>query len=81
MSSLPAATPTPSSLWSVLGKREATPSERETWLARQATTPYLDALEAYAQEGVIPFHVPGHKHGKGVAPRFRNLVGEQALPP
>lgn len=49
------------------------------WLERQARTPYFDALVAYSKEGVIPFHVPGHKHGKGVADKFRDLVGEQAL--
>lgn len=71
--------PTPSALWARKGGHEATPEETQAWLAEQSRTPYFDALARYSKEGVIPFHVPGHKHGKGVADRFRELVGEQAL--
>lgn len=55
------------------------PDALREWLARQGATPYLDALAAYGAEGVVPFHVPGHKHGKGMHPKFRDLVGDKAL--
>lgn len=32
----------------------------------QQQTPLFDALKQYHQENVIPFDVPGHKHGKGL---------------
>lgn len=48
-------------------------------LEEQQHTPYLDALIAYSKENVVAFHVPGHKHGKGMLAKFRDLVGDQAL--
>lgn len=32
----------------------------------QQQTPLFDALKQYHQDNVIPFDVPGHKHGKGL---------------
>lgn len=55
------------------------PHALRAWLSEQSHTPYLDALVAYGKEGVVPFHVPGHKHGKGMLAKFRDLVGDQAL--
>jgi lysine decarboxylase len=72
-------TPTPAALWALKGRQEATAAEIEKWRAEQLRTPYFAALAAYAAEKVVPFHVPGHKHGRGVAQRFRDLVGERAL--
>lgn len=32
----------------------------------QNRTPLFDAVRKYADDGVVPFHVPGHKQGKGL---------------
>jgi arginine decarboxylase len=45
----------------------------------QASTPYLDALIAYADRDPGRFHVPGHKGGPGADPGLRDAIGEQAL--
>jgi len=42
-------------------------------------TPLVDALLNYVQEGVVPFHTPGHKQGKGVTPEFFEFIGRNAL--
>lgn len=44
----------------------------------QSRTPLLDAIKAYHLEGVIPFDVPGHKHGKGI-PELREFLGETVM--
>jgi arginine decarboxylase len=44
----------------------------------QNATPLFDAVKNYIEEKVIPFHVPGHKQGKGL-PELRNYVGERVL--
>jgi len=44
----------------------------------QNRTPLLDAIKKYMEDGVIPFHVPGHKSGRGI-PELKDLIGEQAL--
>jgi arginine decarboxylase len=48
-------------------------------MSRQAETPYLDALRAYAERVPGRFHVPGHKGGQGADPGLREAVGEKAL--
>jgi arginine decarboxylase len=45
----------------------------------QQTTPYLDALRAYAARDPGRFHVPGHKGGSGADPGLVEAVGERAL--
>jgi arginine decarboxylase len=70
---------TPTALWAQNGRQDATPQEVEAWLAEQSETPYFDALARYSREGVIPFHVPGHKHGRGAHQRFKDLIGEDTL--
>ena len=45
----------------------------------QDTTPYLDALVAYADRNPGRFHVPGHKGGPGADPALREAIGERAL--
>jgi arginine decarboxylase len=45
----------------------------------QASTPYLDALVAYADREPGRFHVPGHKGGRGADPGLRTAVGEAFL--
>ena len=45
----------------------------------QDSTPYVDALLAYAELGPGRFQVPGHKGGIGADPALRELVGEVGL--
>lgn len=47
--------------------------------SRQADTPYLDALLAYADRLPGRFHVPGHKGGPGADPGLREAIGPRAL--
>lgn len=44
----------------------------------QYSTPLFDAVKKYIQDEVTPFHVPGHKHGRGI-PELMDFVGEQML--
>ena len=46
---------------------------------RQQSTPYVDALLAYAKLETGRFQVPGHKGGLGADPAMRELVGEVGL--
>lgn len=47
-------------------------------LEDQNKTPLFDALKEYYQRQVIPFDVPGHKHGKGLR-EFGEFVGHKVL--
>ncbi|HEX3010492.1 MAG TPA: aminotransferase class I/II-fold pyridoxal phosphate-dependent enzyme [Syntrophomonadaceae bacterium] len=44
----------------------------------QGKTPLLDALRAYVEDAVTPFHVPGHKQGRGI-PELREYIGANVL--
>lgn len=44
----------------------------------QRKTPVFDAAKQYMQDKVLPFHVPGHKQGKGL-PELLSFVGENTL--
>lgn len=44
----------------------------------QNKTPLFDVLKAYHKSNVIPFDVPGHKHGVGL-PEFTDYVGKRVL--
>lgn len=44
----------------------------------QFKTPIFDAVKKYINDGTIPFHVPGHKQGRGLA-EFQEFVGENTL--
>ena len=46
---------------------------------QQTDTPLLAAMLHYVQDGVIPFHTPGHKQGKGMFPTLEKLIGKEAL--
>ncbi len=48
-------------------------------MANQDSTPYLDALLAYAARDPGRFHIPGHKGGPGADPALRALAGPQGL--
>lgn len=45
---------------------------------KQTQTPLFDAVRDHIEREVIPFHVPGHKHGKGLA-EMREFIGQTAL--
>jgi lysine decarboxylase len=45
----------------------------------QAATPYVDALLGYRARGMVPFHTPGHKLGKGAPPVMHELFGSALL--
>ena len=38
-------------------------------------TPFLDRLVAYVQAGIVPYHTPGHKQGRGAPPRLVDVLG------
>lgn len=44
----------------------------------QKRTPLFDAVKKYVDDKVIPFHVPGHKQGRGIQ-ELREYIGERAL--
>ncbi len=44
----------------------------------QNRTPLFDAVKKYIDEDVIPFHVPGHKQGRGIR-ELVEYIGEKAL--
>ncbi|MEK6276427.1 MAG: aminotransferase class V-fold PLP-dependent enzyme [Actinomycetota bacterium] len=48
-------------------------------MSNQDSTPYLDAVLAYAARDPGRFHIPGHKGGPGADPALRALVGEEGL--
>ena len=43
----------------------------------QTRTPIVDALNAYL--GIVRFHMPGHRGGKGADPVLLSVLGERAL--
>jgi arginine decarboxylase len=47
--------------------------------SNQAETPYLDALEEFADGDIARLHVPGHKGGPGAGRRVVDALGERAL--
>ncbi|QGU96615.1 aminotransferase class I/II-fold pyridoxal phosphate-dependent enzyme [Clostridium bovifaecis] len=54
---------------------------KKRWLElvnNQNKTPLFDAIKEYHKKQVIPFDVPGHKHGKGI-PELAEFVGNKVL--
>lgn len=45
----------------------------------QTKTPLFTALKNHAEKSPIPFHIPGHKQGRGMDPEFRSFIGENVL--
>lgn len=45
----------------------------------QNKTPLFDGLRNHQQKQTLPFHIPGHKRGKGMDPEFRDFIGSNAL--
>ena len=48
------------------------------FLKNQDRAPIAEALEAYSSERVVPFDVPGHKHGRG-NPELTAFLGERTM--
>ena len=46
---------------------------------RQFTAPISKAMEAYAGDGALAFHTPGHKQGLGAHPLLKRLITEAGL--
>lgn len=44
----------------------------------QNRTPLFDAVKKYIDDDVVPFHVPGHKQGRGIR-ELAEYIGEMAL--
>jgi arginine decarboxylase len=44
----------------------------------QNATPLFDALRRYVDDKVIPFHVPGHKQGRGISD-LQDYLGDRVL--
>ncbi|MFD0587419.1 aminotransferase class I/II-fold pyridoxal phosphate-dependent enzyme [Paenibacillus sp. GCM10027627] len=44
----------------------------------QEQTPLFDALKKYVDDKVVPFHVPGHKQGRGLK-ELADYIGERTL--
>ncbi len=47
-------------------------------MKKQIQTPLFDALKAYHKRNVIPFDVPGHKHGNGLK-EFKAYFGDAMM--
>lgn len=46
---------------------------------RQIRTPLFNGLLDHVKESPVQFHIPGHKHGEGMDPEFRQFIGPNAL--
>lgn len=46
---------------------------------KQLETPLLAAMSKYVKDGVMPFHTPGHKQGKGMHAALGELLGRETL--
>ena len=47
-------------------------------LKRQASAPLYEAIEKFRKKRIVPFDVPGHKHGRG-NPELVELLGEKCV--
>jgi arginine decarboxylase len=45
----------------------------------QAKTPLLDAIKSYVEDDRAAFYTPGHKQGRGVSQKMRDLLGSQVF--
>ncbi|WP_425059630.1 Arginine decarboxylase [Sporomusa carbonis] len=48
-------------------------------MLNQTEVPLLAAMKNYVNDGVIPFHTPGHKMGKGMHPALGSLMPQETL--
>ncbi|WP_280769371.1 aminotransferase class I/II-fold pyridoxal phosphate-dependent enzyme [Salipaludibacillus daqingensis] len=42
-------------------------------------TPLFNGLLKHTQSSPVQFHIPGHKHGEGMDPEFKQFIGPNAL--
>lgn len=47
--------------------------------SNQLRAPIAEAMQAYARDGALAFHTPGHKQGLGAHPLLKNLITEEGL--
>lgn len=47
--------------------------------SRQLVAPISRAMDAYAWDGALAFHTPGHKQGLGAHPLLRRLITDEGL--
>ena len=52
--------------------------EQEERIIDQSRAPIYEALQTFRQMRVVPFDVPGHKHGRG-NPELKAFLGEQCV--
>ena len=45
----------------------------------QQNTPLFSGLLKHIKKNPVQFHIPGHKKGNGMAPEFREFIGDNAL--
>ena len=45
----------------------------------QQNTPLFSGLLEHIKKNPVQFHIPGHKKGNGMAPEFREFIGDNAL--
>ncbi|MCH1623939.1 aminotransferase class I/II-fold pyridoxal phosphate-dependent enzyme [Ferdinandcohnia quinoae] len=45
----------------------------------QNETPLFTGLLEHAKKNPVQFHIPGHKKGAGIDPKFRDFIGQNAL--
>ena len=54
------------------------PKYKKTEL-HQGRAPIAEAMEAYARDGALAFHTPGHKQGLGAHPLLKKLITTEGL--
>lgn len=47
--------------------------------SKQSDTPLFSKIMEHIYRNPTPFHIPGHKQGKGVDPAFREFIGKNAF--
>ncbi len=53
--------------------------EKVSFKLRQQRTPLFDGLRQHIKGHPVQFHIPGHKHGNGMDPEFKQFIGPNAL--
>jgi len=65
--------------WKALRDSQTGSMQKPIQTPAQAATPYIDALLGYRTQGIVPFHTPGHKLGKGAPEIMREVFGSALL--
>lgn len=50
-----------------------------SYIRRQQQTPLFHGVLNHAKSLPVQFHIPGHKHGTGMDPEFKQFMGDNAL--